>query len=144
MKIEDLDERALFALCLYGEARGEAIEGKVAVASVIINRIKKGGRFGRSLREVILKPMQFSCFNEDDPNKKQLESLAKTFYDALQINKSLRECFWVSCGFLDGWLQSNVKDADHYHALDSDPKWNDNMKLVAVIGKHKFFKDHGH
>jgi hypothetical protein len=37
-----LDKKQLLSLAIYGEARGEAIEGKIAVASVIMNRIEKG------------------------------------------------------------------------------------------------------
>lgn len=50
---------------LYGEARGEyAQNGPIAlitVANVIMNRFKRGGKYGKTLTEVCLKPHQFSC-----------------------------------------------------------------------------------
>ena len=144
--IANLSEKQLFTICLYGEARGEPIEGKIAVASVIINRLKKGSYYGKNLRGVILKPLQFSCFNEldpvtkkPDPNRKKLEIIAQNFSEYLHSYEHLRECYWVAVGFLDCWLTSNVGGATHYNTLKCDPKWDDNMKLIATIGNHEFF-----
>jgi len=138
---ENLSEKKLFALCLYGEVRGEPIEGKIAVASVIINRFGKGNWYGKSLRDVILKPKQFSCFNESDPNRKKLEMIAQNFDEYLHSYEHLRECYWVAVGFLDCWLTSNVGKSTHYNTKSCDPKWDDNMKLVATIGNHEFFME---
>lgn len=138
---ESLNEKELFTLAIYGEARGEPIEGKVAVASVIVNRLKRNGWFGSTLKEVILKPKQFSCFNATDENRPLLMAIARDFKEYLAKYEVLRECFWVAVGFLDGWLRSNVGDADHYHSLNVDPGWDDEMKLVATIGNHKFYEE---
>lgn len=139
--IANLSEKQLFTLCLYGEARGEPIEGKIAVASVIINRLKRGRWYGKSLRGVILKPLQFSCFNEDDPNKKKIEIIAQNFIEYLHSYEQLRECYWVAVGFLDCWITSNVGKATHYHTKSINPKWDDKMKLIATIGNHEFFAE---
>ncbi len=42
-RFQDLTDAQLLAVCLYGEARGETDCGKIAVASVIKERVKKGG-----------------------------------------------------------------------------------------------------
>ena len=54
---QDLD---YLAHAIYGEARGEPYEGKVAVASVVMNRVESG-RFGNSIKEVIFQPGAFSA-----------------------------------------------------------------------------------
>lgn len=59
----------LRAMCVWGEARGEPFEGKLAVAHVIQNREK---RFNQNAHQVILKKYAFSCFLESDPNAKKM------------------------------------------------------------------------
>jgi len=51
------------AQTVYGEARGECWNAKLGVAHVIVNRRKaKRGYFGRSIRTIVQKPQQFSCW----------------------------------------------------------------------------------
>ena len=42
-----LDDAQVIALTLYGEARGEGVEGRIAVANVIRNRLTSG-RWGET------------------------------------------------------------------------------------------------
>ncbi len=139
--LASLLESELFSLVIYGEARGESIEGKVAVASVVTNRLRRGGWFGSTLTEVILKPYQFSAFNPDDPNRRLLEMIARNFWEYLGQYEALRQCWWVAVGFLDGWLSSNVGEATHYFStsMKSPPDWASEMELVAEIGRHRFY-----
>ena len=71
MILDNLPQIELVGLTLYGEARGEPIEGIVAVGCVIRNRVKFEGSF----YAVCLKPRQFSCWNQDDPNYSVLLNL---------------------------------------------------------------------
>lgn len=50
----------IVVLTIYAEARGEPLEGKVAVAQVIANRAKLRGT---SMADECLRPKQFSCWN---------------------------------------------------------------------------------
>lgn len=47
------EEKLLMEKLVYAEARGETYEGKVAVASVILNRLKSN-KYGRSLTKIML------------------------------------------------------------------------------------------
>lgn len=137
---EALEDKELLSLVIYGEARGESIEGKVAVASVITNRVKEGGWYGKSLKEVILKPYQFSCFLENDPNRDLLVSMAHNYLEYLGKYEALRQCWWVAVGFLDGWLISNVGEATNYFAdYIPAPDWARKMTLITKIGRHEFY-----
>jgi spore germination cell wall hydrolase CwlJ-like protein len=60
MKIETLTDVQVVALTLLAEAEGESFEGKRMVAEVIKNRAIANCR---SVREVCLSPLQFSCWN---------------------------------------------------------------------------------
>ena len=73
-----MDELEIFAKTLYGEARGESLAGIEAVANVILNRHKMALHqhhtwWGKTIPEICLKPMQFSCWNPMDPNFKLLQ-----------------------------------------------------------------------
>ena len=63
-----LSDGDLLALCIWREARGEGPVGKLAVGCVIRNRVAAQTFFGHTLQSVILRPYQFSSFNENDPN----------------------------------------------------------------------------
>jgi spore germination cell wall hydrolase CwlJ-like protein len=135
----NLDETKLLALCVYGEARGEPPAGKLGVASVVMNRRRAGGWYGPTIREVVLKEKQFSCFNPSDKNYVGLMAIASNWDKSFQKNPALREVFRIAEGVINGDLRDNVFGAPHYNTINCDPEWDDNMQLVAVIGKHEFF-----
>lgn len=131
---DGINDTTLMALVLWGESRGEPVEGKIACAWVMWNRhIKRK----QTIRKVLLQPLQFSCLNKDDPNLDKIRKLRDNsdFYDA-----EYWECYWVAWGVINEYLQDNVKGADHYNTLGCDPKWDDNMTLVRTIGHHEFFR----
>ena len=143
----NLDETKLLALLGYGEARGELEKypgSALGVMSVAMTRAKEAqaGRttwWGKTLREVILKPKQFSCFNPSDPNYVGLMAIAGNWDRAYQKNSVLRECRRLAEGVINGDFPDNVFGATHYNTKKCDPKWDDNMRLTAVIGNHEFF-----
>lgn len=131
----------LLGLCIYGEARGEPVEGKVAVACVVRNRAAaKNGDY----RLVILAPRQFSCFNIGDRNRPILEGLAQHF--DVQNDPPLRECAWVAEGTVRGYLRDNTGGANHYltAALFDDPTqrppWANPIGVTARVGRHVFLR----
>jgi hypothetical protein len=65
-----------FVLTVYGEAGGESIASKRAIAWIIRNRLAKK-RWGDSYRKVVLKRNQFACWNKNDPNYKRLQHPGK-------------------------------------------------------------------
>lgn len=139
----NLDEVKLLALCIYGEARGESMAGKLGVASVVMNRRRAAGWFGSTIRDVVLKDKQFSCFNPSDKSYLGLMAIASSWDKAFQRNAVLRECFRIADGVVDGMFPDNVCGATHYHTKDCNPSWDDNMRLVATLGRHDFFCERG-
>ncbi|WP_249344819.1 cell wall hydrolase [Paenibacillus sp. Marseille-Q4541] len=55
------------ARAVHGEARGESIDGQVAVAAVILNRVQSD-LFPDSITEVILEPRQFTAVDDGQYN----------------------------------------------------------------------------
>lgn len=135
----DLD---VFARTIFGEARGEAFYGQVAVAWVIMNRyLRNTTRWGRSIADVCLKPWQFSCWNKNDPNYARI--LAVGFDDP-----AYQRAFGISCLVLRGDLLDPTGGADHYHTVGTPagakvwpPTWAKEMTLTARVGRHQFLKE---
>lgn len=130
------------ALTTFGEARGEPLAGKLAVASVIRNRLHSG-RWGPTYEAVCLAPKQFSCWNANDQNLPKLRQLA----DALSgggtpTDRALRECLWIASGLVDDVFPSQVGSATHYFSssMQTPPAWASGGHLVAVIGHHVFIE----
>lgn len=141
------DARAL-ALTLYGEGRGEPIEGRVAIGSVIRNRARTG-YCGKTIAEVCLYPSQFSCWNGGtDENHAHLMALARSLADggpppwnALERTIYDETC-WIASGLVGGMIRDRVAGARHYMTVaqfELNPKWARGKKPVAQIGRHVFF-----
>lgn len=136
-------ERTVFALTIYGEARGESLEGKAAVANVIKNR-KRSGRWGATYESVCLAPYQFSCWTPKGglSNYTLIKTLneAANKGDTLPDDPILRECFGIADA-ADSWLRDNVKTAQHYLVtqLNPWPSWALGHLPVVIIGNHSFF-----
>ena len=132
------DGCALLAMCVYGEARGESIEGQIAVANVVKNRVFSNVQWwGNSYKSVILKKWQFSCFLDDDPNlPKMLEA-----WENKHINKGMKLAAWISCGIIDGHIPDNTKGATHYHYSGmATPRWALGQIPLCRIGDHTFYR----
>jgi N-acetylmuramoyl-L-alanine amidase len=127
-------------LTVYGESRGEAVEGRIAVAAVIRNRL---GRYGADYKGVCLKPKQFSCWNLGDPNRDQLLSAGRMLIRHDEVGPDLRECLWIAEGIIGEVVRSNVGKATHYmtRALwqTAPPTWAIGHLPSHSIGRHVFF-----
>lgn len=136
-------ERSALALTLWGEARSEPIEGKVAVASVIRNRLELG-RWGHLYEAVCHAPKQFSCWNSGtDANYLALVALTVRV-DAGELIEDMayRECHWIAEGCLSGAMQDRVHGASHYHvaAMHPRPAWAFDKTPICVISAHAFYR----
>jgi len=118
---------------VWAEARGEPYEGKVAVAEVVLERIRDQ-RWGNDVASVVLQPWQFSCFNQQDPNA------------ALRPRPSdkkgyavFKECCRAAADAVNG--STLTGRANHYVNLKvARPVWYDPEKVTAVIGAHTFLR----
>lgn len=72
----------LMAHVVYGEARGEPFNGQVAVAAVILNRLKDP-RFPHSIPAIIYQPGAFTCVSDGQMNLQPNASAMKAVMDAI-------------------------------------------------------------
>lgn len=140
------DYEALW-LTIYGEARGEPVEGQIAVASVIRNRV--GRRWGGSLRAVCLAANQFSCWNPAaNANHALLINMASEalgdFHErtTAPLDAKARQIKFLAQGIMNGDLLDNTHGADHYltknllQSVDA-PTWAMG-KPARFLGAHAF------
>lgn len=140
--LRELDSVQLLGLTIYGEARGEPVEGRIAVGSVVRNRL---GRYGEDYRAVCLKPKQFSCWNLTDPNRVTLLTAARLLLRNEAIGPDLRECLFLAEGIIGERLRSNIGRACHYMTIalwkGNPPAWAKGKQPSALRGTHVFFTD---
>lgn len=133
------------AKTIWGEARGEGDLGMRAVAHVILNRLAVArhmpGFWGwpDSITGICLQPWQFSVWNENDPNRKKLDTITAD-------NPFYRKAYNVAMDAMDGHLGKDpTAGATHYlnpGAVHIMPNWT-NGDPLAVIGKHHFYRPDG-
>lgn len=143
--LDNLSPSEILGLTIIGEARGESIQGQVAVGSVVRNRMMNNPGKYHSLTTVCLEPLQFSCWNKSDPNRAVLLELAnKLIMGNLLQDAHLNQCMFVARG-IDTWMiMDNTNGALNYMTsklLNSDkkPSWASNPRNEHIIGNHTFF-----
>ncbi len=116
-------EVQLLARCVNGEARGESYEGQVAVAAVILNRVKHPS-FPNTISGVIYQPRAFTATVDGQINVPI--SPDSTVYKACQ-------------DAMNGWDPSNGA-VYYYNPRKTTNKWIFSREVVRVIGNHRFAK----
>lgn len=122
------------AKTLWGEARGEGLQGMQAVANVVMNRVERGGWYGASIKDVVLKKGQFSCWNENDPNRIKIDNLT---LEELRNSGALQ----VAEMAIAGNLADITDGATEYHAKSIKPNWDwSKLEKTVTIGNHIFYR----
>lgn len=130
------DEITLIKWTVALEAEGEPFEGKLAVAFVVCNRMRK---WNKTAREVCWAKWQFSCYNDLSGDTKRLD----TIDPALMVECANAAKYAYETAFADP-----THGATHYlnEPLTrqlrggSLPDWVSKMTKTAEIGKHTFYK----
>ena len=109
----------LLACCIYGEARGESYTGKVAIAAVVLNRVKSSS-FPNTISGVIYQPGAFTAVSDG------------------QINLGTNdECIRAAQDALNGW-DPTYGCIYYYNPETATSKWIFSRQTVITIGKHVF------
>lgn len=137
LEIEDLTAVQVVTLTIWGEARGEGPDGMLGVAWVIKNRQDNPRWWGVGWQGVCLKPWQFSCWNENDPNR------------ALMLTSAMASQSYYMCRLtaesvmgLDGEIPKDpTLGADSYYAESIKmPVWAERAVFTRKIGTQRFYK----
>lgn len=109
----------IMANAVYGESRGEPFEGQVAVAAVILNRVKSAS-FPNSASGVIFQPGAFTAVADGQIYLEPNESARKAVQQAL-----------------NGWDPSDGC-LYYFNPVTATSKWIWTRPQVKTIGKHIF------
>jgi len=127
---QPLDEQAnCLATAVYFEARGESVEGQLAVARVVMNRAGSG-KYPPDWCSVMKQPWQFSFVN---PRTGQ--------YPAVDTGCAA----WARAQGVARLAIANVvpsldSDVLWYHANYVAPSWGRRLNMVERIGAHIFYR----
>ena len=113
----------LIARAVNGEARGEPYEGQVAVAAVILNRVKHSS-FPNSISGVIYQPGAFTAVSDGQINV-PIDSNS-TVYKACQ-------------DAINGWDPTGGA-IYYFNPSTATNKWIWSRPMTITIGKHRFCK----
>ena len=123
------DEANCIAVAVYHEARGESLEGQLAVAKVIMNRAASG-KYPTSWCGVVKQPWQFSFVN---PRTGYMPSVD-------QASAAWRKALGVTRLAVADAVSSVPGDCLWYHADYVAPSWGRRLTRVEKIGAHIFYR----
>ena len=111
----------LLSRLVYGEARGEPYTGQVAVAAVVLNRVKSSS-FPNTIAGVIYQSGAFDVVSDGQINLTPNETAKKAAQDAL-----------------NGWDPTNGA-IYYFNPSTATNKWIWSRPMTVTIGKHRFCK----
>ena len=128
------------ALNVYHEAKNQSFMGQVAVAQVVMNRVKDA-RYPNTVCDVV-KQAETYKYKPTIPikNKCQFSWYCDGKSDKPEEPKALRDAMHVANGVYNGHIGDFVEGATHYHAYYVNPSWAKVKKYVLRIDDHIFYK----
>ena len=122
------------ALTVYFEARAEPIAGQVAVAQVVLNRVESP-LYPGTVCDVVFQggeahtncQFSFYCDGKTD-----------TPFEA----DAWVQAWIVADAVLAGSGHVEMKGVLNYHANYVTPYWAPGLRLAAVVGRHRFYRNH--
>lgn len=129
------DQATCLAQAVYFEARSEPLEGQLAVAQVILNRVDDR-RFPNTLCAVVFQnerlrhrcQFSFACDGRSDqPYERRAWNIAQKMAVVAMAGE---------------WQDLSLR-ATHYHAEYVSPYWQARMHQTTQYGRHKFYRDRG-
>ncbi|HBL81886.1 MAG TPA: spore cortex-lytic enzyme SleB [Clostridiales bacterium] len=117
------NELQLLARCVNGEARGEPYAGQVAVAAVILNRVKHPS-FPNTISGVIYQKGAFTATVDGQINVPISEGSS--------VYKACRDA-------MNGWDPTGGA-IYYYNPKKTTNKWIYSREVIKIIGSHRFAK----
>jgi spore germination cell wall hydrolase CwlJ-like protein len=130
------DAKALYCMtaAVYYEAGSESLDGKRAVAQVVLNRVRDPN-YPKSVCGVVFqrgyknKGCQFSFTCNGDMRR-------RPYPPSWAASRDVAEAA------LAGYVMPTVGRATHYHADYVSPDWGRTLARVTTIGAHIFYRNH--
>lgn len=113
------EEMVLLARTVYSEARGEPFEGQVAVAAVVLNRVRHP-EFPNSISGVIFEPWAFTAVNDGQFWLTPNESAYRAVREALAGSDPSQGAIY------------------YYNPVTATNRWIRARSIITKIGRHVF------
>lgn len=142
---EERPQAYCLAQNIYYEARGSNLADQVAVADVVLNRVKDT-RYPNTVCEVVYQGRQKPSWK--DPNKMVMvrHQCQFSWYCDGKKDEPTQGDAWVNAQqlaylimFLDQY-RGITQGATHYHANYVQPAWAKDFQLIGSIGEHIFYR----
>jgi spore germination cell wall hydrolase CwlJ-like protein len=138
---DTMDVEALLATVV-GEARGQRSANEIAaIVHVIYNRWQSK-RWGNTLRAVVYARNQFSCWNDNDPNRSEIETWGVGWLNKYSRIQSI--ALATLRGRVNGTLVDPTYQANYYwhpkamRVKGQAPYWSAKFELCVKIGDGVF------
>ena len=112
-------DHRLLAKLVYAEARGEPYKGQVAVAAVVLNRVRSAS-FPNTISGVIYQSGAFSCVSNGSINNTPNSSCVRAALEAMNGWDPTGGCLY------------------YYNPRATSDKWIRTRTVKTVIGNHSF------
>lgn len=112
-------DHRLLAKLVYAEARGETYKGQVAVAAVVLNRVRSSS-FPNTISGVIYQTNAFTCVNNGSINNTPDSSCIRAARDAMNGWDPTGGCLY------------------YYNPKTASDSWIRSRTVKTVIGNHSF------
>ena len=128
------------ALNVYHEAKNQSFMGQVAVAQVVMNRVKDA-RYPNTVCDVV-KQAETYKYKPTIPikNRCQFSWYCDGKSDKPEEPKAWRDAMHVANGVYNGHIGDFVEGATHYHAYYVNPSWAKVKQYVLRIDDPIFYK----
>lgn len=123
----DADQECI-AAAVYFEARGEPIEGQLAVADVVLNRAASG-KYPSSICAVVKQAAQFSFVRRG-----RIPRIARA-------SDAWRKAVAIAHVAAERLVQQLGSDVLWYHASHVHPVWGNRLMRITRIGAHIFYSE---
>jgi len=135
LSVMEKKEQRCLAEAIYFEARGETEEGQVAVAQVVLNRVKNPA-YPNSICGVVYQ-------NRHKRNRCQFSFACDGIKDRINAKSAWKTAQRLSKEVIGGKQYLKMVDAStHYHATYVNPRWAKAMVKRGQVGLHIFYKTH--
>ena len=121
----NIDDLQCMTMNIYHEARGEPVQGQIAVGNVVINRVDDPA-YPNTVCGVIYQNKQFSWYSDGKP-------------DTIHYKGAFKEAAELSLMLLAGYIDDNTDGALHYYnPNEASPKWANTYDYRIVYANHIF------
>ena len=131
------EERTCLAEAVYYEARSESFEGKLAVANVVLERLRRKD-FPNTICKVVHDGVYWK--NNIVRNKCAFSYYCDGKHERMLNDKAKQDAYNIADLSLNGIKLTDTMGCTHYHAVYVKPTWIDSFIYVTKIGHHLFYR----